>query len=711
MLKSLNSKQKEAVLHDQGPLLILAGAGSGKTRALTHRLAYLVKERKISPINILCLTFTNKAANEMKERVVKLLKNHTQIPWMGTFHSICAKILRREIEHLGQGFTSNFSIYDEDDALSLIKKIIKEKGFDIKKFAPQTIRTIISSAKNELISAGQFKNMAHRSNLEKISAKVYLTYEKELESANALDFDNLINKTIELFKILTILTSYQHLFKYILVDEYQDTNHAQYILLKRLAQKHKNICVVGDDWQSIYRFRGADFRNILEFRKDYETARIIKLEENYRSTANIINAAQSVIENNTLRSEKKLFTSNQKGEKVKILSLLNHEEESEFVVGEIKKLKDLLKYNYNHSVVLYRTNAQSRALEEILIRYNIPYRIIGGVRFYERREIKDVLSYLKFLNNPADVNSLRRIINTPPRGISITTLRLLSNKILLSLAGKNSQELDEIKYLTPRVRNSFAAFSSLMQKLKEKTQEFNVAKFIPILLKETGYKDYILDGTEEGESRFENIKELISVASNHTNLSPAESLSAFLEETSLIADIDNYDQNAPALTLMTLHNAKGLEFDNVFIIGMEEGIFPHSRSLFDLEEIEEERRLCYVGMTRARERLYLLRAQERLLWGVLQSNPESRFLDEIKSDFTENISRDEHLSATNISPDLGEESQVKDVSFDVGDKIVHPNFGEGEVIVVNDDEVEIRFLNAGKKRLSIQYAPLKKLET
>lgn len=711
MLNSLNSKQKEAVLHDQGPLLILAGAGSGKTRALTHRLAYLVKERRISPINILCLTFTNKAANEMKERVVKLLKNHTQIPWMGTFHSICAKILRREIEHLGQGFISNFSIYDEDDALPLIKKIIKEKGFDIKKFAPQTIRAIISSAKNELISAGQFKDMAHRSNLEKISAKVYFTYEKELESANALDFDNLINKTIELFKIPTVLQKYQHLFGYILVDEYQDTNHAQYILLKRLAQKHKNICVVGDDWQSIYRFRGADFRNILEFRKDYETAKIIKLEENYRSTANIINAAQSVIENNTLRSEKKLFTSNQKGEKVKISSLSNQEEESEFIVKEVNKLKELFNFDYNHSVVLYRTNAQSRALEEILIRYNIPYRIIGGVRFYERREIKDVLSYLKFLNNPADVNSLRRIINTPPRGISITTLRLLSNKILLSLAGKNSQDLDKVKYLTQRIRNSFAAFSSLMQKLKEKTQDFNIAKFIPILLKETGYKDYILDGTEEGESRFENIKELISVASNHTNLSPAESLSAFLEETSLIADIDNYDQNAPALALMTLHNAKGLEFDNVFIIGMEEGIFPHSRSLFDLEEIEEERRLCYVGMTRSRERLYLLRAQERLLWGALQSNPASRFLDEIKSDFTENISGDKYSSVANISPDLGEESQIKEMSFDVGDKIVHPNFGEGEVAVVNDDEVEIRFLNAGKKRLSIQYAPLKKLET
>ncbi|MCX6811300.1 MAG: ATP-binding domain-containing protein, partial [Candidatus Berkelbacteria bacterium] len=437
------------------------------------------------------------------------------------------------------------------------------------------------------------------------------------------------------------------------------------------------------------------------------------------------------------------------GEKVRIISLLNHEEESEFVVKEIKRLNQLSDRDYNHSVILYRVNAQSRALEEILIRYNIPYRIIGGVRFYERREIKDVLAYLKFLNNPKDFNSLRRIINVPLRGISKTILSLLSNKLLLSFIQKNEPDLaascevsgqvrwqscssaasigfhprgkprgiqaipnkdglDKIKYLSTRTTNSFANFSSLIHDLKEKTKEYNIVKFIPILLKKTGYKDYILDGTEEGESRYENIKELISVAKNHSTLPPEESLSSFLEETSLIADIDNYDQNAPALTLMTLHNAKGLEFDNVFIVGMEEGIFPHSRSLLDPEEIEEERRLCYVGMTRAKERLYLLRAQERLLWGTLQSNPSSRFLDEINPNFVENITHDEYLTETKVSSDLGEESQIQEISFAVGDKIIHPNFGKGEVLSINDDEVEVKFLHTGKKRLSIQYAPLHK---
>lgn len=720
MLNLLNSKQKEAVLHNKGPLLILAGAGSGKTRALTHRLAYLVKKRKVSPLNILCLTFTNKAAQEMKGRVYNLLKNKTksQLPFMGTFHSICAKILRREIQHLDQGFSSNFTIYDEYDSLSLIKKIMKEKGFDTKKFAPQMIRAIISNVKNEFISPIQFKNIAHRSSLEKIAAKVYSIYEKELTQTNALDFDNLINKTIELFKFPTVLAKYQNLFRYILVDEYQDTNHAQFILLKKLAQKHQNICVVGDDWQSIYRFRGADFRNILEFRRDYKTAKVIKLEENYRSTANIIGASQSVIKNNTLRSEKNLYTKNLQGEKVYLVNLSNHEEEGEFIISEVEKLNQIKKQdctsynlqpNYNHSVVLYRINAQSRAIEEILLRYNIPYRIIGGLRFYERKEIKDVLSYLKLINNPKDMNALRRIINVPPRGVPKTILGLFNNKLLLSFSQKSLKELNKIEYMTVRTKNSFLNFFTLMRNLKKIAKKYNITKFIPLLLKKTGYQDYILDGTEEGESRFENIKELISVANNYSALSPQDSLNSFLEETSLMADIDNYNENAPALTLMTLHNAKGLEFDNVFIAGLEEGIFPHSRSTLDPEELEEERRLCYVGMTRAKKRLYLLRTNERLLWGKVQSNPPSRFLDEINPKFIDNISHDEYVMGTNLLSNLGEESQIKEISIEVGEKIIHPNFGEGKVMSIDDDEVVVKFAKFGMKRLSTQYAPIRKL--
>jgi DNA helicase-2/ATP-dependent DNA helicase PcrA len=479
--------------------------------------------------------------------------------------------------------------------------------------------------------------------------------------------------------------------------------------------RHQNICVVGDDWQSIYRFRGADFRNILEFKKDYHNAKIIKLEENYRSTKNIIEAAQSVIENNVLRSEKKLFTANRDGEKVKIVALLNQEEEGEFIVDEVKKINKSKKGNYNHSVILYRTNAQSRALEEILIRYNIPYRIIGGVRFYERREIKDILAYLKILCNPKDTNSLLRIINVPTRGISKRIINLLDKDDLKLLAqGKFSSDRHAELVSASGSRNKFgmtniAKFSAIIKKSIAYSKQLNIAKFIPILLKITGYKDYILDGTEEGESRFENLKELISVANNHSSLEPRESLSSFLEETSLIADIDNYDEKAPALTLMTLHNAKGLEFNNVFIVGMEEGIFPHSRSLFNAEELEEERRLCYVGMTRAKEILYLIRANERLLWGLIQANAPSRFLDEINFKFTQNISRDDFLYEKNNITDQDEESQVKELSINVGDKISHPNFGKGEVLSLDDDEILVKFPSAGIKRLSIQYAPLKKL--
>jgi len=710
MLLSLNKPQKKAVLHNKGPLLILAGAGSGKTRALTHRLAYLVKKRKISPHKILCLTFTNKAAEEMKERTAKLLElNNISFPWMGTFHSVCARILRREIKNLGQGFTHNFTIYDEDDSLSLIKKIMKEKGIDNNKFAPEVIKSIISRAKQEVMGPKRFQNYYINSQITEITAKIYKKYETELRMANALDFDNLINKTIELFqKEKIILNKYHHLFQHILVDEYQDTNHAQYLLLKILAKKHQNICVVGDDWQSIYRFRGADFRNILEFKKDYPETKIIKLEENYRSTGNIIEAAQSVIENNTIRSEKKLFSKNFKGEKVKVFNVLNQEEEGELIIKILQSLNKNYSKNYKNSVVLYRTNAQSRTLEEIMLRYSIPYRIIGGLRFYERKEIKDIIAYLKIIDNPNDLVSLRRIINTPPRGISKQTTEKLNNQILLDIA-HNRLKKNRL-HLSPRAQNSLLRFSKIIQEMRREINKLkNASRIISYVLKKTGYKEYLLDGTEGGIARYENIQELKSVATTYSSLKARESLQLFLEEVTLLSEIDNYDKESKALTLMTLHNAKGLEFENVFIAGLEEGIFPHSRSQTNREDLEEERRLFYVGMTRAMKRLYLISAIERLIWGGKQINPPSRFIGEISPSVIESTGSQIISAPIKSAEEIGEEPQVKELHLEIGDKISHPNFGIGVIIAIDDDEIIVRFKKLGQKRLSAFYAPIKKV--
>lgn len=710
MLSLLNKPQKEAVLHEKGPLLILAGAGSGKTKALTHRLAYLVKVRKTSPYNILCLTFTNKAAGEMKERTAKLLGiKIINFPWMGTFHSVCARILRREIQNLGEGFAQNFTIYDEDDSLALIKKIMKEFGVDNKKFAPEVIKSIISRAKQEAVGPKKFQNQYVNSQITEISAKIFQKYEKELRQANALDFDNLINKTIELFKKeKPILKKFQNQFLHILVDEYQDTNRAQYLLLKLLAKKHHNICVVGDDWQSIYRFRGADFRNILDFKKDYPETKIIKLEENYRSTGNIIDAAQSVIENNTVRSEKKLFSRNPRGEKVKIFNVLNQEAEGELIIKILQSLNKNYDKNYQDSVILYRTNAQSRALEEILLRYSIPYRIIGGLRFYERKEIKDIIAYLKIIDNPNDLVSLRRIINTPPRGISRQTIERLNNQILRTIA-QNGPKESELT-LNPRAKNAVLKFSKLIQKMRRDIDKFNDAsEIISYVLKKTGYKEYLLDGTEEGIVRYENIQELKSVATTYSSLKAKESLRSFLEEVTLLSEIDNYDKESNAITLMTLHNAKGLEFKNVFITGLEEGLFPHSRSRGEPEELEEERRLFYVGMTRAMERLHLISATERLIWGGIQVNPQSRFIEEISPAVVEFA--DSHLISVPFesAEEIGEEPQIKEHDFEIGDRIDHSNFGRGTIAAIDDEEIIVRFEKLGEKRLSPAYAPIKKV--
>jgi DNA helicase-2/ATP-dependent DNA helicase PcrA len=657
----------------------------------------------------------------MKERVYKLLKGSSiHIPWMGTFHSVCAKILRREIVNLGEGFTPNFTIFDEDDSLSLIKKIMGNLHFDTKRFAPQMVKAIISKAKNELIDEGKFIRIYGRDTFTRIVANVYKEYERELRATNALDFDNLINKTVALFRLKrkpindlgryeTILEKYQEIFRYILVDEYQDTNHAQYFLLKILAARHKNIAVVGDDWQSIYRFRGADFRNILEFKRDYSKTKIIKLEQNYRSTGNIIDAAQSAIEKNAMRSKKKLFTQNEKGEKVKVIEVANHEEEGELAIKEIKLLNQAQKNIYNNSVILYRTNAQSRALEETMIRYNIPYRIIGGVRFYKRKEIKDILAYLKIIDNPKDTVSARRIINTPSRGISKTTLARLGDDLLIKLISNSINKKDIGLPLSPRTINALVNFSALVNELREASRKKNITLSIPYLLEKTLYKDYLLDGTEEGVMRFENTKELLSVAQNYSALAPDVSLRSFLEEVTLISEVDNYDAKTDALTLMTIHNAKGLEFDHVFIVGLEEGIFPHSRSMSDPEEIEEERRLFYVGMTRARKNLFLVSARERLFWGGVQSNTRSRFIGEVDPQFIELCDIGEENDRIQIIEENGSvDSQVRDIELNIGDFIEHTHFGRGQVTVINDDEITVDFPKLGQKVLSIMYAPIKK---
>jgi len=617
ILDGLNDAQCEAVLATEGPVLILAGAGSGKTKALTHRIAYLIKEKKVHPQNILAVTFTNKAAGEMVERINKLLSSDNYwlaeqliapglklLPWMGTFHAICAKILRREAPNLG--YERSFTIYDEEESLMAVKLAMDTLEIDKKQYSPKTIKNFISGAKNELIGPRQYQKFA-RGYFGEVVQKVYEEYQKNMKLANAMDFDDLLMLVVELFeKSPEVLQRYQNLFKFILIDEYQDTNQAQYRLVHLLASNHKNICVVGDDFQAIYGFRGANFRNILNFEKDYPAAKIIKMEQNYRSTKSIISAAQKVIEKNMLRSEKKLWTDNEQGLPASIYEAANEIDEADFVRNEIQALNKF--FGFNQFAVLYRTNAQSRILEEVFLQHKMPYRLIGALRFYERREVKDILAYLKLIHNKNDKVSIKRIINVPPRGIGDKTYK-------------------EMDLENPKIKNFFA----LVENFRELAKKITLMELIDEITSSTGYKNYILDGTEEGEMRWENIEELKSVAQKN------ESLEDFLETVALASDLDNLDRSAEAVTMMTLHNAKGLEFPVVFMVGMEEGLFPHMNSMMEPADMEEERRLCYVGMTRAMKRLYLTFAQTRMLYGSIQSNPPSRFLSEIPEELTERI--------------------------------------------------------------------------
>lgn len=616
--------------------MILAGAGSGKTRALTHRIAYLIGAKKVAPYHILAVTFTNKAAGEMKERVMKLLGGKSLgLPTIGTFHSVCARILRQEIE--GLGFRRQFVIYDDSDTLSAIKKCLLDLEIDPKEFNPRAIRELISSAKNDLISPAQYEAGA-AGLIQETAARVYFRYQKFLKDNNALDFDDLLAKAVELFqKFPELLKKYRHHWRYVMVDEYQDTNKAQYFFVNLLAQQHQNLCVVGDDWQSIYSWRGADIRNILEFEKDYPTAKVVMLEQNYRSTKNILSAAQEVIAANVNKKDKALWTENGAGEKVRLYEASDERDEARYIIDRVREYQR--QGHQNRSIaVLYRTNAQSRALEEALLRSAIPYNIIGSLKFYERKEIKDILAYLRLVASGSDFISLARIINEPSRGVGEKTLAHLDRlagqiglmPALKKMAGSYAvaDGMGALPWrLPPRAKSGLTDLLNLFSQARRYLADHTVSELIDLVAVSSGYKKMILDGTEEGEARWENIQELKTVAGKYDATRGAESLEKFLEEVALVQDLDRLDESADAITLMTVHSAKGLEFPMVFIAGMEEGLFPHARSYLDPAALEEERRLCYVGMTRAKQRLFLTYAVSRRLYGAVQFNLPSQFLE------------------------------------------------------------------------------------
>lgn len=724
ILLDLNDKQKEAVLTTEGPVLVVAGAGSGKTRALAHRIAYLIRERKVSPWNILAVTFTNKAAGEMRDRVIRLLGYRVEgggwredLPTIGTFHSVCVRILRKHIHLLD--FENNFAIYDNTDQLILMKHIFEDLKISEKELNPRAVLGHISNAKNRLIGPEKFASMADSYFAEKV-ARLYRPYQDRLKKNNALDFDDLLMKTIELFrKNEPILDRYQEQFRYIHVDEYQDTNHAQYTLTNLLAAKYRNICAIGDHDQAIYSWRGATVQNILDFEKDYPEVKIITMEQNYRSTQPILDAAQAVIVKNKKRKEKKLWTLKESGEAVKVFVAENERHEGELVIQEIQSALRSYEFpDYRDFVVLYRTNAQSRALEEVFLRYGIAYKIVGGIRFYERKEIKDIIAYLRVIANPSDTVSLLRIVNTPQRQIGPKTLekiQIFANTKQCSIFNAMVR-VNEIENLPEIKRNRIEKFVKLIKKLQKHNGDVRVAALIKFTLDETGYKKFLDDGSIEGEARLENAAELISVASKYDKLEPGISLNVFLEEIALISDLDQLEEKENAVTLMTLHSAKGLEFPWVFICGLEEGLLPHSRSMLSPEELEEERRLFYVGCTRAISRLYLLYTKNRMLYGESQSVIPSQFLGDIPKELIEtntgillhNKFQRIHSSSLGTKP-IPVETPLE--QFSDGDRVIHKTFGEGMVLSVTGGIITVAFKNptVGIKKLALSIAPLEKI--
>ena len=745
---TLNKPQKEAVFHTEGPLLILAGAGSGKTRVLTHRIAYLIEEKGVNPWNILAITFTNKAAEEMRQRVDSLVGIGAESIWVSTFHSMCVRILRRYIDRLG--YDNRFTIYDTDDQKTLMKEVCRKTDIDTKRFKERMLLSVISSAKNEMILPEEFELNAGGDFVQLKIAKVYKEYEAQMRANNALDFDDLLVKTVQLLETQPdVRENYQERFRYIMVDEYQDTNTVQFRLVSLLAGKYRNLCVVGDDDQSIYKFRGANIRNILDFEKEFSDAKVIKLEQNYRSVGNVLEVANSVIRNNKGRKEKTLWTDNEKGEKIRLRQFDTAYDEAQFIAEDIKD-ETAQGANYSDHAVLYRTNAQSRLLEEKFVAMNIPYKIVGGINFYSRREIKDVLSYLKTIDNGKDDLAVRRIINVPKRGIGLTTI----NRIQESAAARGIGFYDALSApdLIPGIGRSASkldSFAALIEYFKGRSEESGVTDLLTEVIEKTGYTESLeADDPEELEARVQNIDELVSKAAVYeescSDRGERPTLSGFLEEVALVADIDSVAEDRDYVILMTLHSAKGLEFPHVYLAGMEDGLFPSYMSISgdDPEELEEERRLCYVGVTRAEEKLTLTCARMRLVRGERQYNSMSRFIKEMPSalidtgkregGFSQNVSLGEKRTYSSevsgykrsayaqkpafaaIQKGSGLMAKKSEgLSYGVGDRVRHVKFGDGTGTEIKeggrDYEVTVQFDTAGVRKMFALFAKLIKI--
>lgn len=740
--------QREAVFCTEGPLLVLAGAGSGKTRVLTHRIAYLIEEKQVNPWNILAITFTNKAAGEMRERVDRQVESGASSVWVSTFHSACVRILRRHIELLG--YEDNFTIYDTDDQKTVIKQVYKAMNVNSKLYKEREIAGYISSAKNELITPSEYMRLAAGDSREEMVAKIYEEYQKFLKKNNALDFDDLIMKTVELFRTQPqVLDYYQERFRYIMVDEYQDTNKAQFELVHLLASKYRNLCVVGDDDQSIYKFRGADIGNILNFEESFPGARVIKLEQNYRSTQNILDAANYVIRNNKGRKDKTLWTANGKGDPITYRQFDQAYEEAEFIV------KDILAkgYPYEECAVLYRTNAQSRMLEEQCINYNVPYRLVGGVNFYQRKEIKDILAYLKTVSNGRDDLAVSRIVNVPKRGIGAASIGKMT--IFASANGYSLYDAMCRAKVIPglgKAADKIGKFTDLIEefRLRLKEEGYTLRQLIEDILDETGYREELeQEGEVEAKSRLENIDELITKAVSYWSDAKTPSLEEFLEEVALVADVDRMDPNEKRITLMTLHSAKGLEFENVYLSGLEDGLFPNYMTIYsdDPGDLEEERRLCYVGITRARKKLTITAARMRMIKGETRYSRVSRFVEEIPEELLKSSRLEPRLSfkkmETTPNPYTSESSthsstyggnsfakampspqpafgktftiqKAKSLDYQEGDRVAHIKFGPGTVENIKDGpkdyEVTVNFDKAGIKKMFASFAKLERIQ-
>lgn len=746
---TLNEPQREAVFQTEGPLLILAGAGSGKTRVLTHRIAYLIEEQGVNPWNILAITFTNKAAGEMRDRVDQLVGFGSESIWVSTFHSMCVRILRRHIELLG--YDTNFTIYDTDDQKTLMKDVCKLLEIDTKRFRERALMSAVSQAKNELITPEEFRLNAGGDFAQRKIADVYEEYEKQLRANNALDFDDLLFKTVQLFQTQKdVLEYYQERFRYMMVDEYQDTNTVQFELIRLLAAKYRNLCVVGDDDQSIYKFRGANIKNILNFEKVFEDAKVIKLEQNYRSTQNILNAANAVISNNVGRKAKTLWTDNDEGDKIRFRQFDTAYDEAEFIVDDIREQVDRGNGTYNDNAILYRTNAQSRIFEEKFVTANIPYKIVGGINFYARREIKDLLCYLKTIDNGKDDLAVRRVINVPKRGIGLTSINRVQDYAAAYDIGFYDALLsaDAIPNIG-RGLSKLESFVALIEHFKVDAKDMTLSDLMQEILDVTGYIDSLMaEGPEEAEARIENIDELRSKIATYEetceeNNEPA-TLNGFLEEVALVADIDSLDEDTDYVVLMTLHSAKGLEFSHVYLAGLEDGIFPSYMTITadSPEELEEERRLCYVGITRAEEELTLTCARRRMIRGETQYNKISRFLKEIPMELlstggifkkeapveelakasaymqakqafhTKPFAASNPFSTAKPAKEFGT-SKGDGPGYDVGDRVQHVKFGEGTVTALvkggRDYEVTVDFDSAGTKKMFAMFAKLRKI--